>query len=268
MHEQNQNSPDRRVLEKLRLETLDRNTLRRYRAHLLENAGQDLEVPAFLQSLGAADLGADGTLHPTAAGLLMFGREPEIVRAFPAYALEYRRQQEGGADTERLLSSSGTWSGNLCDFYLRVRKQLTRNLPIPGDAAEREAVRNAILEALTNCIVHADYERPGGLLVTRQEGLITFSDPGTFCVEVTAAKAGGVSVPRNAALFDMFRRMRAREGSGHGLADLCAVWQRQGWRGPIIEEQQEPARTTLLLCFGRVLPKHEGTGTRASVVYI
>ena len=38
-----------------------------------------------MERIGAAGYGEDGKLHPTTAGLLMFGEEYHIVREFPEY---------------------------------------------------------------------------------------------------------------------------------------------------------------------------------------
>ena len=81
---------------------------------------EELEDEAFLYRLGALGRGEDGLLHPTAAGLLMFGFEYEIVKEFPYYFLDYREQMEDGVRwTDRITSSSGEWSGNIYDFYYR-----------------------------------------------------------------------------------------------------------------------------------------------------
>ena len=55
----------------------------------------------------------------------MFGTEPAIVRQFPNYALEYRAQAaEPEGHTDRIVSDSGDWSGNLYDFYRLVQERL------------------------------------------------------------------------------------------------------------------------------------------------
>lgn len=82
----------------------------------------------YLRSIGAAAVSEeDGKLHPTAAGMLMFGNEYDIVRHFPEYFLDYREEMDSAIRwTDRLQSSSGEWSGNVCDFYFRVYNKITR----------------------------------------------------------------------------------------------------------------------------------------------
>lgn len=55
-------------------------------------------------------------LHPTRAGLLMFGNFYDIKREFPNYFLDYQdcRNLVGNMRWfDRITSSSGDWSGNL-----------------------------------------------------------------------------------------------------------------------------------------------------------
>lgn len=75
---------------------------------------EELEDVDFLYKLGAVGRSSDGKMHPTAAGLLMFGYEYEIVKEFPAYFLDYQEQFDPSTRwTDRIVSSSGDWSGNI-----------------------------------------------------------------------------------------------------------------------------------------------------------
>lgn len=73
----------------------------------------------YLKNIGAAARSKqDGKLHPTAAGMLMFGNEYNIVREFPEYFLDYREMLDPAIRwTDRLQSSSGEWSGKVFDFF-------------------------------------------------------------------------------------------------------------------------------------------------------
>ena len=74
----------------------------------------------------------DGKLHPTAAGMLMFGDEYNIVRHFPEYFLDYREELDPTTRwSDRLQSSSGEWSGNVCDFYFRVYNKIIKDVKVP-----------------------------------------------------------------------------------------------------------------------------------------
>ena len=85
-------SQDSRVLEQLELDAFDYESVRRYRIrrqtlkpnHVWEN----VDDVTFLHKLGCVGRSEDGKLHPTAAGVLMFGFEYEIVKEFPNYFLD------------------------------------------------------------------------------------------------------------------------------------------------------------------------------------
>ena len=68
----------------------------------------------FLKKLGAAKINSeDGKVYPTAAGLLMFGYESEILYEYPQYFLDYQEHfDESIRWSDRFVSSSGEWSGN------------------------------------------------------------------------------------------------------------------------------------------------------------
>ena len=248
-------TPDMRVLEKMGLEALDWESIHHYRARMQRchpnHAWEQLEDVPFLYKLGAAGKGSDGAMHPTAAGLLMFGFEYEIVKEFPNFFLDYQEQLlEDDGRTDRIVSSSGDWSGNLYDFYFRVCGKITQRLNLPssnGNGGDEASVRSALCEALANSLINADYHGRQGVVVIRKKDLVTFSNPGGFRIEIEAAKTGGVSDPRNAALTKMFYLVNIGERAGSGIPNIYSVWTRQGWLPPTIEERFSPERITLSL---------------------
>ena len=128
MRDQADISQDARVMDTMTIDCLDRDTIRRYRQRMDNlrpgHVWSELAVEDFLHRIGAMARDADGKLRPTAAGLLMFGHEYEIVRKFPHYFLDYQEHDRSATEderwTDRIVSSSGDWSGNICDFYFRV----------------------------------------------------------------------------------------------------------------------------------------------------
>ncbi len=231
---------DAGVLDGVDRDALDRESVRAYRAHMAQHrpghAWETLEETEFLRRLGAVGTGEDGALHPTAAGLLMFGASGEIARRFPHYQLTYR---DGRGE---ITSQDEGWSGNLYGFYCQVRAAMMQE-------ADETSVGGALKEALVNCLVNADYDGRSGVVVTGEPTRITFSNPGGFRIGMEAARSGGVSDPRNGTLIRMFNMISASEGVGGGIPRIYAVWKRQGWAAPVIEERFDPERTTLILRF-------------------
>jgi ATP-dependent DNA helicase RecG len=212
-----------------------------------------LDDESFLMKIGAIGIGNDGKKHPTAAGLLMFGWEYEIVREFNNYFLDYQEQYDDTTRwTDRIISSSGDWSGNIYDFYYRVYHKLMQDIKVPfrlegGERVEDTPIHQALREALANCLVNADYYGRQGLVIIKKRNLITLSNPGSFRIEIEAAKSGGVSDPRNNIIFKMFNLIDIGERAGSGIPNIYGVWNQQGWKLPVITENYEPERITLKL---------------------
>ncbi|MBO5659919.1 MAG: AAA family ATPase, partial [Bacteroidaceae bacterium] len=78
---------DTLLIEQMDLSVFDYDSVHRYRNRLRNHrpghVWDELDDVTFLYRLGAVGRGEDGMMHPTVAGLLMFGFEYEIVKHFP-----------------------------------------------------------------------------------------------------------------------------------------------------------------------------------------
>ena len=250
-------SQDMLVLDEMDLTVFNKESVRSYRQRMrLSRPGhvwEALENEDFLLKLGAIGIGGDGKKHPTVAGLLMFGNEYDIVREFNMYFLDYQEQYDADTRwTDRIISSSGDWSGNAYDFYFRVYNKLIQDIKVPfkmegGTRVDDTSVHQALREALANCLVNADYYGRQGLVIIKKRDAITMSNPGGFRIDLDAAKSGGISDPRNGAMLKMFNLIDIGERAGSGIPNIFRVWREHGWTMPIISEQLEPARTILSL---------------------
>ena len=266
---------DMKLLGKTDPKALDFSSVARYRRRMErcrpDHAWERETDMEFLCRAGAAGKSADGSIHPTAAGLLMFGRVDEIRREFPAYCLIYREYDgPGAAESFSLVSGEQGWSGNVFDFYFLVYDRIARGLRQPGkgggwnDAGKREAVRKAdtdgkttedgdpavcqaLREALANCLTNADYYGRQGVVVTRTRDEISFTNPGGFRIDPKRATEGGISDPRNEALVRLFHLVNIGNRTGSGLSGIYRVWRSHGWKRPVIYEEFEPERITMVL---------------------
>ena len=248
---------DMLVLNEMDMGVFNTESIRSYRQRMrLSRPGhvwEALEDEDFLLKLGAIGIGTDGKKHPTSAGLLMFGNEYDIVREFNAYFLDYQEQYDADTRwTDRIISSSGDWSGNVYDFYFRVYNKLIQDIKVPfkmdaGARVDDTSVHQALREALANCLVNADYYGRQGLVIIKKRHAITMANPGSFRIEIDAAKSGGVSDPRNGTMLKMFNLIDIGERAGSGIPNIYSVWNKQKWEVPVIEEMFDPERTMLSL---------------------
>ena len=231
-------SQDMRLVRGMGLEALNSESIRSFRQRMqLYRPGhmwERLDDEAFLQKTGAVSEN-DGLLHPTSAGLLMFGNRQDILRAYPDYAMTYREQ----LDAEGRWTDTA-WSGNVYEFYYWAYNKLQQDV--------KTLVCQALREVLANCLVNADYHGSGGIVVSKSEQEITLSNPGSFRVPLDTARIGGVSDPRNAAMARMFRLVDVGEYTGGGIPNLYRVWKAEDWPEPVFTESDSPARVSLTLC--------------------
>ena len=260
LRDQTENTVDMDVLEDAEMSNLNTETIQGYRnRHRTLKAGHPFERlndAEYLRSIGAAAISKeDKRLHPTAAGMLMFGDEFNIVRHFPEYFLDYREMLDPTIRwTDRLQSSSGEWSGNVCDFYFRVYNKITKDIKIPfktkgGDRIDDTPVHEALREALANCLINTDFYGVRGVVIRKEPDKLVLENPGYIRTGKTQMRKGGESDPRNKALMKMFNMINIGERAGSGVPNIFNVWEDEGWVEPVIEERFDPDRTLLLLEF-------------------
>lgn len=90
LRDQAEETMDMEVIEEADIEELNQDSIRGYRnSHKSFKPGhpfERLDDKEYLRVIGAAGFSKDDKkLHPTAAGMLMFGNEYDIVRYFPDY---------------------------------------------------------------------------------------------------------------------------------------------------------------------------------------
>ena len=262
LRDQTERTMDMEVLDKVPMSDLNYDTIRGYRnSHRTLKKGhpfERLDDHEYLRSIGAAAISdEDGQLHPTAAGMLMFGDEYNIVRHFPEYFLDYREELDPTIRwTDRIQSSSGEWSGNVCDFYFRVYNKIIKDIKVPfkmvgGERVDDTPVHKALREALANCLINADYHGVRGVVIRKDQNKIVFANPGYVRTGKKQMRLGGESDPRNKSLMKMFNLINIGERAGSGVPNIFNVWNDEGFVEPVIDERFDPDRTVLSLAFDK-----------------
>ncbi|MBF0585198.1 MAG: putative DNA binding domain-containing protein [Magnetococcales bacterium] len=204
----------------------------------------------------------------TLAGLLMFGKQRNILDRIPAFHLDYQHLPDVtdpvGVRWVDRLTLDGTWSGNLFDFYRKVVPKLRDGVRIPfhlgpdlfrrDDTPQHEALR----EALVNALVHADHVGRGGIRVRRAPNRFEFVNPGTLRIPREQVRIGGRSDCRNPAIQRMFQMIGAGEKAGSDFPRIVQVWREQHWRAPLLEEDHELYETRLTLTTLSLFPIEVG----------
>lgn len=254
LREAEREEEDTTLLLRHTLNSLDSQAIKRYRKCMKkERPGHiwiSLETEPFLEKLGAAARDEEGVLHPTAAGLLMFGKEREIVREYPCYALFYQEMGKNGIWENVITSDSEDIGGGLFEFYLLVYRRICETLRIPLSFIQKypgmeTPIHSAVRELLVNCLVHADYREKQGVVVMKSQNRITFENPGCLGVDKEAAVKGCKAKPRHPLLIQMFHLVNVGSGAGRGISQVYALWKEGGFGFPRLREQNQPGRTQI-----------------------
>ncbi len=258
-------SGDVEVLDEFGLDVLNQDTIKGYRIIFEQlHSGHPwnaLENDEFLMKLRAAAKNKNGTLSPTIAGLLFFGEAYHITEIFPNYFLDYR--EECDDKTVRWLfrthSNEGDWSGNVYDFFCKVRTRMDDEVAVPfanrrdGYRVDRVDVHDALEEALANALAHANYYGRRGILVVKNGKKLSISNPGTIRVTKEEFYAGGNSDPRNPNILKMFGFVNVGERAGSGIDKIMTAWAEQNWKKPEFDFSERNDRVTLKLEVGQVV---------------
>lgn len=220
-----------------------------------------LENDEFLMKLRAAAKNKNGTLSPTIAGLLFFGEAYHITEVFPNYFLDYREECDDKAVRWlfRTHSNEGDWSGNIYDFFCKVRTRMDDDVAVPfanrrnGYRVDRVDVHDALEEALANALAHANYYGRRGILVVKKGKELSISNPGTIRVTKEEFYAGGNSDPRNPNILKMFGFVNVGERAGSGVDKIMTAWAEQNWKKPEFDFSERSDRVTLKLEVGQVV---------------
>ena len=259
LRDQSEISQDMKVLADKKIEDFNQDSIRAYRTRFEgKHSGHPwtrISDDEFLIMIGAADDSED-RIHPTSAGLLMFGQEYRIIREYPEFFLDYREKLDPSIRwTDRIESQSGDWSGNVFDFFTRVSYKLTVDLkkPFRTDGLYRideTAAHEAVREALCNCLCNTDFFQPWSVVIEKYPDRIILANPGTIITGKKQMLKGGISQPRNKNMFKMFNLIGIGEHAGSGVPDIYSIWSELGYSTPEVTEQfgaGVPDRTILTL---------------------
>jgi len=262
-----EDSRDERVLKGFELSDLDMNTVAAYRNRFAAvkpgHVWVELDVAAFLECIGAHGKNREeGYSGLRLAGLLMFGRAEKIRDALPHYMVDYQERPEPKAENRWIdrLVPDGSWSGNLYDFFRRVYQKLTADLKVPfqlqdGQRIDDTPVHEALREALTNTLIHADYSGRVSVSVLKRPDLFVFRNPGRMRIPPFLAIQGGTSDCRNRRLQTMFQLVGYGDHAGSGLPKIYKNWAGQHWRRPQLYEITEPEQTRMELPISSLVPE-------------
>lgn len=257
-----ENEPlDKKILEGFTVEDLDVITIEKYRLKLKEVSPESLyndieNRDEFLRQIGVLVKNrTTGKEEITLGGLLMFGKTNSINEYLPHFHLEYIDKSDENQErwSDRIIFDTTWGANNIYNFFNIVMSKLEANIKIPfklkSDNITRDEntdFKKALREAFVNTIVHADYEYPKGVIITRLKGKYIFTNPGTLRIpreEILSGRA--YSDARNRTLMVLFRFIKLSEQAGSGMKEILKAVNELGLMRPNIEEKEGSVIFTL-----------------------
>ena len=219
---------------------LDSDTIQRYRNYFSQvNPGHryiSLSDETFLEKLRVI---RDGKV--TYGGLLVFGKEMQVVDGFPNFRTEYLEvpgtsYMDGPTTYSFRISSEKNLYETFFDIYDRLRQKVEVPFKVKDGLRDDDPLQlQAIREALVNLIMHTDYFSPGNSRIRVFTDRFEFLNPGSLPKDIKDILKEDFSYPRNPTVAKIFRFIRLSETIGNGFHKMIDGWKSYYQVEPIIE---------------------------------
>lgn len=207
---------------------------------LLRLSVEDLDLAAvsnFLGETGRGDLEVDlerllvnwsllANGHPTVAGILLFGRNPQLHLPYA----QINAARFPGTDSSFDPVDRKDLTGRLLDVIDQAERFLYLHLPIPHEIVgfepepKPELPKEALREAVVNAVAHRDYTIRGPVRLFIFDDRIELHTPGRPPNGVTAeAMRDGVHVVRNPAVYARLSEVGLVTRAGTGIRRIIRL---------------------------------------------
>lgn len=231
------------------MDDLDPDVIAAYRRGLLETNPntelRDCSDNELVLSVGGA-VRSDGTLLPTVAGVLLFGKPLALRRLYPALRVDYVRVPGTSwvPDPNQRFDTVEIRAPLLTAFrraYAAVSDDLPRTFTLEPGSPERKdrlAIPESVLrEVLVNALTHRSYRVQSAIQIIRFKDRIEVRNPGHSLVDDERLGDPG-SYSRNPRVADVFREMRLAENKGTGISAMKRAMKLAGLTPPFFQSDR------------------------------
>ena len=202
----------------------------------------------------------------TNGAALFFGKSYVINSICPSLWLDY--QEKMATDirfSNRITNRELSCEPNIFNFFSRVFPRICELLPSPfylenganvGKIKLEEVVREAFANALSNMELNSSL----GLTIIKTTSTLHFRNSGGILTGMEQALKGGVSIPRNPCIFNLFLAIGITDHGGYGIPNIFEKMKILKMPAPELKESLNRDETSLLLSFtqlSNVLSKEE-----------
>ncbi len=217
----------------------------------------------------------DAVLHPTLAGLMMFGTYPQsfeqqmVVVFLQFYGTTTMEEAPSG---ERFLDNrkfEGTIKEIIDNATAYVMASMRKGSLIRGVLREDvpEYPEVALREAIVNAVAHRDYSqfaRGSHIQVRMFADRLEVENPGGLYGGVTIDNLQEEQSTRNRLLMQLMEDMHLVENRGSGIDAMLDSMQKRGLPAPVFEDK----RTSFLVKFYQVMPAELSEEEQKVLAYV
>lgn len=242
-------SYDASIVPGATLEDLDPDAIEHYREArgAISPAAEELNFSdsELLESLGAAAR-RSGELHPTVAGVLLFGRRGALRRLFPANRVDYVRIPgkewiEDADERFTTLDLRDTLPRLIQRAAAAVLDDLPRAFQLPEGAIQRDEKTilpaKVVREAVVNAVMHRNYQRQQPIQLLRYSNRLEVQNPG-YCLKPLEHLGEPGSEWRNPVIASVLHEMGLAETKGSGIRVMRRFMEEAGLSPPSFDSDR------------------------------
>lgn len=177
-------------------------------------------------------------LFPTYAGILNFGKSPQLYLSEAMIIVSHFRGIEG-RDAIASIDCEGTLLNQFQQAHHFVLTRLSRSFSITGIVRDErlEIPEVAFREALLNLLIHRNYHIPAPSKISIYDNRLELFSPGNFSGPIEQDQLlKGLTYLRNPAICKIFREMGLVEKMGTGFINIFKSYEAWGLEKPQIIE--------------------------------
>lgn len=227
------------------LADLDPAQVERYLERIAVAPNEAPEAVLLARGCIVRPVGAEPT--PTAAGLLLFGRQPQrFLRSAEIICVRYAGANMGDEFVRQDLT--GTLPEQLRQAEAFVVSNMRRGMKLAGLARNEttEYPLAVVREAIVNAVAHRDYSIRGeGIRLLMYDDRLEVYSPGRLPGHVTLANLKDERYSRNESIVAVLSDLGYIERLGYGIDRMFVAMQEAGLPEPLFEETTAGFRVTL-----------------------
>lgn len=238
------------------------DSLHSFRRHLenrnTQNSFKEMSDEDFCVKMRFLKSDSSNRLFLTNAAVLLLTNIECISSIYPNYFVDYQEKIYDSIRWDyRLTSIDEDWSCNLMDYFDGVIGRIKTKLPTPyetenGIEVSGEDIYRAVIEAVINALVNADFYNGNSIIIRVYANKIEFINSGKPLVSIDDMIMGGITNPRNKELMRYFRLLRYAQRSGYGVQNIFSTMKKYKYPVPIMTENEEQKTTNLTMIFERI----------------